>query len=124
MSDPFDVVAAPLVVATSVVVVAIVFALLRRAVRQVVGRLRWARSGSRLARVAHATVAVGAVAGIVVEEPSHPSTDRNGDDPDATTRRGELPLLASAAVAVGSLDVLRRRRRDAMRGPVEAGACG
>lgn len=115
MSEPFDIVAAPLVVATSVVVVAIVFALLRRAVKQVVGRLRWARSGSRLAHTAHVTVAVGAVVGVIAEEPSHPLTDPNGVDPAPATRPGELPLLASAAVAVGSLDVLRRRRRDAMR---------
>jgi len=115
MSDPFDVVAAPLVVATLVVVVAALFALSRRGVRSMGVRLRWSRSHTRLSHVAHATVAVGAVAGIVVEDPLRVAAEGHDLDTKATTHPGELPLLASAAVAVGSLDVLRRRRRDAMR---------
>jgi hypothetical protein len=114
MRDPVDIVAAPLFLATSVIVAAALVAVLRRCARWLGIRWRWTRSRRRLGHVAHATVAVGAVAGIV-EDPSRVQTQWRDVDPETTTRLGELPVLASGAVAVGSLDVLRRRRRDAMR---------
>lgn len=119
MIDRVDVVARPLVVIAAGVIAVCALAIGAGGMRWLRRRLQWSTAHRRIDHVAQATLAVGAMTGIIIDDSSRvasaDSSAPGSPDSPGTRRPTELPLLASAAMAAGSIDVFRRRRRDAMR---------
>jgi hypothetical protein len=115
MIDPLDLVRQPLLIGAAIVVGGAVTVFCARAVRRLSRHLHRRALQMRLDNVAMMTLAAGAATGAVVHEYVVATNPTAGEEPRSFAHRGELPLLASPAMAVATLDLLRRRRSDAMR---------